>query len=375
MILMGKRILLMYISEYSGHHQASIALEKAILAKDPASCVLNVNAFRYASPITEKVINELYMKIIKRRPEIWGYLYDNPKVIKKTKRLKSFVYNRGSKKIGRLIKQFRPDVIGCTQAYPCVLAAEYKKTHKNNMPVVGILTDYAPHTYWIHESVDAYIVPSTETGDTFIKKGVPSEKIKPLGIPIDPLFEAPLNKSAIRKKFGLLPKLPAVLVMGGSQGIGPNEKLIKALDGSSTGFQVIMITGVNKKLSKKIENAKTLFRKKLILMGFTDKIHELMEISDIIITKPGGLTTAEALKKTLPMIILNPLPGQESFNTTALTGKGVALKARDERDAVKLVEKLLNNPDRIKKMKNAIRADSKPRSATDAAELLLRLAG
>src|SRR3989338_5608565 len=127
---MAKKILLMYISEHSGHHQASIALAPAILSKNPTVRVRNINAFRYTNPIMEKVIHEAYMKVIKKWPDIWGYLYDNPDVVKKTERIRNLLNSASSRKIGRLIKQFKPDAIGCTQAFPCVLAAHYKKTHR-----------------------------------------------------------------------------------------------------------------------------------------------------------------------------------------------------------------------------------------------------
>ena len=368
-----KKILLMYISEHSGHHQASIALEKAILAKDPTCSVRNINAFKYTSPIIEMITHKAYMGIIKKRPEIWGYLYDNPGVVKKTQRLRDLVNDAGSKKIDKIINQFRPDVIACTQAYPCGIVASYKRTHRVDIPLVATLTDYAPHAYWIYEDVDAYIVPSDEIKRAFIKKGVPAEKIKTLGNPIDSNFEKSLNKNDICKKTGLSLKSPIILVMGGTHGIGPDEKLITALDDSSKEFQVVVVAGVNKKLYKKIKNISGTFKKRITIMGFIDNVHELMEISKVIITKPGGLTTAEALAKSLPMIILNPLPGQESLNTKILTNEGIALMAIDANDAVRILEELLDNPDKIKKMQDIMKAHAKPYSASDIAEFLLKL--
>lgn len=369
-----KKILLMYISEHSGHHQASIALEKAILAKDPKCTILNINAFKYTNPIIEKITHKAYMEVIKKRPEIWAYLYDNPLVVKKTERIRKIVHNAGSKKIEKLIKRFKPDAIVCTQAFPCGIVANYKKIYNVNIPLVGILTDYAPHSYWIHDEVDAYIVPSNAIMNTFIKKGVSARKIKVLGTPIDPLFTRRLNKESIYKKLALSPKKPIILVMGGTHGMGPNERLIKALNDSKKDLQIVIITGVNKKLFKKIKRMQTSLKKKIITMGFIRNVHELMEISNIIITKPGGLTTAEALAKSLPMIILNPLPGQEDLNTKILTDKGLAIRAKDEHDAVRLIEELLDNPDRIKKMGEAIRTTAKPHSASANAEFILKLA-
>lgn len=370
---MKKKIILFYISEHSGHHQASIAIEKAILAKNPECKVLNINAFKFTNPIMEKIIHKAYMGVIKKRPQIWNYLYDNPVVLKKTDRIRKIVNSAASKKIDKLIKQFDPDSIACTQAFPCGVVANYKKQNNSKIPLIGILTDYAPHSFWIYDEVDAYIVPSVEIKNEFIKKGIPLRKIMTLGTPIDPLFTEPLNKESIFKKFGLSQKKPVILIMGGTHGIGPDEKLIKELDGSKKDFQIIVITGVNKKLFKKIKGMEPKLKKKIVLFGFTDNVYELMEISDLIITKPGGLTTAEALAKSLPIIILNPLPGQETLNTNMLLEKGMALKAPDENGAVRLAEELIDDPDRIRKMREAMKADSKPHSTSHIADFLLKI--
>lgn len=371
---MGKNILLMYISERSGHHQASLALEKAILKKDQSSSVLNINAFRYTSPIMERLIHKAYMGVIKNRPEIWGYLYDNPDVIKKTERLRDFVHSINSKKFEKLIEKFKPDAVACTQAFPCGIMADYKRRYNASIPLIAVLTDYAPHTYWIYENVDAYIVPSPEIGRVFVKKGVPENKIKALGIPIDSTFETPLNKNEIYKKTGLSPENPVVLIMGGAQGIGPDEKLIGALNESKKDLQIIVVTGINKRLFKKIKDMQPFIRKKLLVIEFASNVDELMEISDVIITKAGGLTTAEALAKLLPIIILNPLPGQEDLNAKVLTEKGMAVRAQDEYDAVKQLENLLDNLDNMEKIRKAMKTNAKPCSSSEIAKFLLNSA-
>jgi len=369
-----KNILLMYISEHSGHHQASLALERAILEIEPDCKTLIINAFKFTSPILEKITHKAYMGVIKKRPEIWSYLYDNPSVVKKTERIRRAANNASAKKLEKLIVRFKPDAVACTQALPCSIMAHYKKKRRAKTPLVGILTDYAPHSYWIHDEVDAYVVPSEEIKDSLAKKGVPAEKIEALGTPIDPLFTKAVDKKRIRERIGLSHNKPVILIMGGSHGIGPDEKLIKALEVCREEIQMVVITGVNKRLLRKIKKIEGACGKKIVPMGLVDNVHELMEISDIIVTKPGGLTIAEALAKSLPMIILNPLPGQEDLNTKILTKNGIALKASDEKDATMIVEDLLCNPDKIKKMRESTKANARPYSASQTAELLLKLA-
>jgi len=314
------------------------------------------------------------MKIIKRRPQVWSYLYDNPRIVDKSRRVRSMLNQAGSRKLERLIKRFKPDAIGCTQAYPCGVISHYKKTQGVDIPLVGILTDYAPHSYWIHEEVDAYIVPSNEIGEKLIQKGVDSEKIKCLGTPIDPSFELPLQKEKIFERLGLSQKKPVILVMGGTHGIGPGLELIRVLDSSPMQLQIIVVTGMNKKLHRKVASQRKRFDKKIVVFGFVNNVHELMEISDIIITKPGGLTTAEALAKSLPIIILHPLPGQEDLNARILTEKGMAVRADNENAAVRLCEELLNDPARIHRIKELMRQAAKPHAAADIGHYLLQTA-
>ncbi len=370
-----KSILLMFISEHSGHHQASLALEKAILEIDPGCRTLSINAFKLTNPVLEKITHKTYMGVIKNKPEIWSYLYDNPRVVKKTEGIRNIITDAGSKKLENLILSFRPDATACTQALPCSLMAHYKKRRGVKTPLVGILTDYAPHSYWIYDEVDKYVVPSVEIKDTLVKKGVPADKIEDFGTPIDPLFTKVLQKDRIYEETGLSHNKPVILVMGGTHGIGPDEKLLKELDDSREDMQIVVITGVNKRLFGKIKKFASRSGKKIVPLGFVNNVHELMEISDIIVTKPGGLTTAEALAKSLPMIILNPLPGQEDLNARVLTEKGIALKAADEKDARLLIEGLIRDPGKRKKMGGLMRKSAKPRSASQTAELLLKLAG
>jgi len=370
---MGKKILLMYITEHSGHHQASKALEKAILKCDPESSVRQVNALRYTNPLAERLVHLLYMHIIRRKPRIWDNLYDEPGVARKTKRLRDFFYNAGTKKIKRLVQKFKPDAVICTQAYPCDLMSRYKERYGEPLPLIGALTDHAAHSYWINNSVDFYVVPSEEARDMFIGKGVSGEKIKILGTPIDPDFGERADITPLCEKHGLDPEKKTVLIMGGCSGICIDVNLVNALDASDRDFQILVATGVNKKLFKELQNIKNGLTKKMAVLGFADNVHQLMAASEAIITKPGGLTTAEALARNLPIIILNPLPGQETYNTNILTESGLAVKALDEEDAVKMLEKILDDRDSTKLMKERMRKKAKPNSSSLIADLLFKM--
>ncbi|MFH0913259.1 MAG: hypothetical protein V1884_03130, partial [Candidatus Omnitrophota bacterium] len=139
---MPKRIILMYISEVSGHHSAAVAIEKAIKVLEPGIEVLNIDAFKYTNPVSEKIVNSLYMAVIKRTPKIWDYLYDNPKVAERLEKIKATVHKFNSPKLKNLFDKFNPDAVLCTQAFPCGMVADYKKTYNSTIPLVAVLTDY-----------------------------------------------------------------------------------------------------------------------------------------------------------------------------------------------------------------------------------------
>jgi len=184
----SKRVILMYISEVSGHHSATLAIEKAIRLLEPGTEILNINAFHYTNPITEKIVNRLYMGMIKRTPKLWDYLYDNQNIVKGLEKIKKAVHKFNSPKLKNLFDEFRPDVVACSQAFPCGMVADYKKTYNSDLPLVAVLTDYVPHSYWIYDTVNFYITPSEDVSQRLMRKGVAFEKIKSMGIPFDPKF-------------------------------------------------------------------------------------------------------------------------------------------------------------------------------------------
>lgn len=365
------RALLLYISEVSGHHSATLAIEKALKIIEPRTEILNINSFNYTNPIWEKVINKAYMGVIKKAPHIWDYLYDNPRIVKKTQTLKQAIHKANFGKLKILFDEFKPDCVVCTQAFPCGMLADYKKEFNLKFPLIGVLTDFMPHAYWVYQEVDFYVVASEEAKQRFIKEGVPEQKIKILGIPIDPKFSLELNKEKIAHKLKIDLNLPTILVMGGGQGIGPIKHIVNELKKLHLLFQLIVVAGKNKKLLKWLKKKELYSHKKLIVFEYVNNIEELMEASDLIITKPGGLTTAEALAKGLPLVIVNPIPGQEENNTNYLLKKGAAVKNGKTNEINLLIEALLTNKDKLLKMKSCAKSLGRPASAIDIAQLIL----
>ena len=304
---------------------------------------LNVNSFNYTNPVLEKIINQTYMSVIRRKPEFWGYLYDNPDIVRRTQGLRDAIHRHNAEKLDNLISSFSPHAVICTQAFPCGMVADYKKRKTNSLSLFGVLTDYAPHSYWIYNNVDRYFVPSKETGKRIEANGILPERIIDTGIPISPSFKSPCDKSKIFKDLNLDPGKPVVLIMGGSQGVGPLKEAFMSLLKSKTDFQIISVMGNNKGMFKWFKKQEKKSKKKLLAFSYIDSVKDLMEISTLLISKPGGITIAEAFVKGLPICIIQPIPGQEQMNSDYLLQNNVAVKIDHPSNTGVIVEELLYN--------------------------------
>ena len=196
--------------------------------------------------------------------------------------------------------------------------------------------------------------------------------IKVFGIPIQSRFTKRLDKKALAQKFGLNPDLPVLLIMGGGQGLGPIKNVVRSLRKLKTPLQMIVLAGTNGRLLRWLKRHSQKLDKKIIVYEFVDNVDELMEVSTLIITKPGGMTTSEALAKGMPMVIINPLPGQEMRNTDFLLKSGIALRVDDTGDIGEEVELLLKSPEALAAMRQAAYENSHPNAASDIARFILQ---
>jgi len=370
---MIKKALVFYISRYSGHFHAACAIEKGLVEVVEDIEVDKVNALSYTNPILEKVINKAYMEVIKKKPKIWGDMYDNPEVMKKTKKVREVLHKFNVPKIKKLIDAYAPDIIYCTQAFPCGMTADYKRIFNKDILLVGVLTDYAPHSYWLFDEVNFYVVPSEETARVLERKGVSADKIKVLGIPVDPKFGVTHDATKIRKKMELSKEKPTILIMGGSQGLGAVETIVRSLlTDTEHAYQILVVAGSNRKLFSRLRRLKK--RKqasdRVRILSFVDNIDELMEISDIIVTKAGGMTVAEAQVKKLPMLLVDPIPGHEQMNTDYLVGKGAAVEVKKGESVHGAINKLFDSKDTLPKMRKNLDQLGHPNSALDVAKLI-----
>lgn len=372
---MRSRILLMYITVRSGHYQAARALEQGVRLLHPAAEILTIDAFQYLNPVLARMVDRLYMSVIQRVPELWDYLYDNPKVVRRSTGFRRLLHRYDSPRLRGLLEEFEPHVVACTQAFPCGLVADYKSAHGLSVPLYGVITDFSPHAYWLHEQVDGYIVPTEQTGQWLKDRQVEPDRIFPLGIPIHPRFGEEADVGQIRRLLQIEADLPTVLLMGGRQGLGPILESVELLGRIPTPLQLLVVAGSNESLYHRLITLSPRLNHRLQVFGHVDFIPELMSVSSMVITKPGGLTTSEALAKGVPIVAINPIPGQETRNARFLVGQGAACLTEEVIHLPQIVRRLLGSPEELKRLADNARRLGRPHSACEAARLLLDASG
>lgn len=367
------RMLFLYVSFSSGHQRAAEAIMEAFKRLYPKVETKGLNSFNYVSPGVEKIVGRTYLEMLKRTPQIWGYLYDNRSVVEATAEIRSLLSRLNSGKFKKLINSFSPDVVVCTQAAPCAVISNLKRKQHKSLKLIAVITDFKAHAYWICDNVDLYIVPTNEVKSDLIKQGIDKDSIKVLGIPVDPKFQSIVAKTKARQNLKLNSDLTTILVMGGGQGFGPIKEILGELSLIKTHFQVIIIAGRNKKLYRSLRKMHKKFPFPVNVMGFTKRIEKVMDAADVIITKPGGMTASEALVKGLPMIIVDPIPGQEERNSQFLVKQKVALRIDDISDIHKIITELLHPSSILKQMSMRALDLSKPNAARDCSQVIMNL--
>ena len=370
---MSKRILFFYLTEGSGHHGAALAVKRAMQVMDPGLVSAEYDSFKYASPLLAKIVLKTYLGVLKTTPGLWEWMYDNPRFKDRTSGIRDRLNRKSAVRLESLLNEHRPEAIVCTQAFSCGVMADYKMRTGATVPLVGIITDYVAHRYWAHGQVNLYCVPTEATRKALIAGGVSPEKVLVTGIPVDPVYKEEPNRAALCDKLGLRRDTTKLLIMGGSQGLGPFRTILKRLNKIRRPIEVMILAGMHAKVRKRLDELKPRLVHPTHIYGFAKNVHELMSVADLAVTKPGGMTTAEALVKRLPMIIINPIPGQEMRNTEFLLKSRVAVRAETIYDLPPLIEQLLSRPDKLAAMRAGCEPLRHPDSARDIAQAVLRL--
>lgn len=363
------KVLIFSVSIGAGHDSVAKAVAQEIKERSTESEILIVDTFQYINPILNKVVVGSYMETLRFTPKVWGYLYTQAEETEKFVDLGQIFSNLLSPKMEKLLQNFNPDVLVCSHAFPAGILSALKKKRKLNIPLVACITDFTVHSFWMQPYVDQYIIPHEDLIYPFLKEKIPLSKLKSLGIPIRKQFLNPPAKKDIRDKLGLQDQT-TILVMGGGLGLGNIKEItIKLLKDSN--LQILVVAGKNEKLHKELKELRG--GERLHVYGFVEDVSNLMAAADLLISKPGGVTTAEALAMELPMIIYSPLPGQEDRNTHYLLNRGIAIQVRKIENLVHELNIILNNTLRFKQIKEMLRYFSKPKAVIKTVDILEEL--
>ncbi len=369
------RVLVTTVTAGGGHLAAAAALEEAWRAMRPEDVVEQVDVGKFFSPLHRKMVSEGYVKLVNHAPELWGMMFaktDQPKMARALNRVRAIFPSNSRVKLGRYVKQFRPDVVLCTHYFPLETLSHLRKQRGGPRPMaVSVVTDFEAHALWMDPCVDLYCVAAEETKARLVARGAAAEDVVVTGIPVSARFSAKLNAKAVRKSLGLRDDLPVLLVPSGGFGMGPVGQILAALDKVERPFQAVVVTGRNQELRQELAAQDR--KHPTQVLGFVTNMHELMAVADLILTKPGGLTSSEALAMGKPLFILNPIPGQEAANSDFLLERGAAAKVNRVEDLPYRIEQLLGSR-KLAEMARAAKALGRPWAARDIVTEVVRRA-
>jgi processive 1,2-diacylglycerol beta-glucosyltransferase len=314
--------------------------------------------------------------MVRSFPSLWGRIYESLErkaASSRSKRLITTIDRMSARGLVAAAQESAPDRIVCTHFMPAEVFAERRRRGQLAAPVYVTLTDYDIHTMWIQPGVDGYFVASEEMAYALRAKGVGKAQVTVTGIPIDPLFSRqPDDRRAMRTALGLNPDAPTVLLSAGGFGFVRVDELVATMSEEMTDAQFLVVAGKNKRLHEALTRAAARLGGRVVPFGFVTNMHELMAASDLAVTKPGGLTSSECLATGVPMVIVNPIPGQEERNTEYFLENGVAVRARSAAHLIYKTGALLADPARLASMRAAARRLARPRAAFDIAAAVVR---
>lgn len=372
-----KKVIVFYASYGGGHLSAARSIKENIEQNYQDVDVRLIDCMEYVNKVVNKVTTKAYSEMAKKAPRTWGKVYwksqTGPLAHISTASNKVL-----SLKLNTLLKDFKPDLIISTHPFSTQMCAYLKKLGKLDSKIATIMTDYAPHDQWLvlNEYVDFYFVSHDGMKKDLNEKGIPKEKIFATGIPLSNKFLLKYDKSQILESFGLSPDRKTVLFFGGGEfGLGKTQtfKIFKTLVESNNNIQIVAISGKNPKMKENFENLVEELGKQehVKILEYTNKIPELMSISDLVVTKPGGLTTTESLASGLPIVVINPIPGQEEENASYLQENKVAIWIKKDDNVEEILSGLFSNPEKMQEMKIRARLISKKYSTKDICKILL----
>lgn len=394
---MSKKVLIMSASTGGGHNRAARAIKEELERKTidgiPVKCEI-VDSLKLVNTTMDKIISRGYEKSAIYTPKAYGrvYRFSETSLVSKNEFKGNLLTSVMAQKFKKLLKDSQPDLIIGTHPFPMIALSTLKKsshTYKNSTnlgdtfikhnssvnvpPMISVLTDYTTHSTWIQNEINYYIVGHEYVKELLVFEGVDSNKVKTFGIPVEKSFLSHRDKETVLNELGLSSDKLTVLLMGGSFGAGNIKETLDELLDIDRDFQILVITGRNENLRDKIEKklASHSHDKNICVLGYTNKMNDILASIDVLITKPGGLTTTEALLKDVPMIVPYYIPGQEEENLDFLSNCGAALRTTKKYTLPVLLKVLIDDSTRLDMLKKNIKSIRKFNSSQNIANLVV----
>jgi processive 1,2-diacylglycerol beta-glucosyltransferase len=372
---MAARILVLSASVGAGHLRAAEAIEMALRELAPQATVQNIDVLTMTNTAFRRVYGKAYLDLVKMAPHVLGYIYDlmDRPVPPKSKgaRLLLAMEKLNLTRLRSMLDTDQWDLVVNTHFLPAEIISHLRRDGKLSLRQMTVTTDFETHRLWVNEPCDHYTAATPEGAAYLVHWGVPAEHISVTGIPIHPAFAKPLDREQCLKAQGLHGDRPIVLQLAGGFGVGPIAKLYAALLALERPLEIVVVAGKNEDARAELAKLEVPKRHHAKVIGFTDKIHELMAVADIVVSKPGGLTTSEVLASGAAMVIVNPIPGQESRNSDYLLESGAAIKINNLPTMSLKLNELLSDDQKLQTLKANARRIAKPQAAYDIARRAL----
>ncbi|HXV28473.1 MAG TPA: glycosyltransferase [bacterium] len=367
------KIFVYYGSAGHGHQKVAEVIGRALIARGVKPEEIKVqDALQKTSLLFRHTYPATYFWAVKDLPKVWGWFYetfDRAGIYPAVKPFRRILNKIEERKMMEEVRREQPDFIICTHFFPAEVFAAAKKKGLIQATLITVITDFFPHFFWVNDGTDYYWVMSEETKEDLIGRNVPREQIIPGGIPADPVFKPSGRKHEILKKWGFSTGRFTVLLTSGSFGLAPHDEILKSLEVFSDRIQCFVVCGHNQSLQARLESAHYPFPVKVF--GFVDFMPELMEASDLLIAKSGGSTTVESLMKEIPMVVFQPIPGQEMRNARLLKDYHASFFMEKPEQIRTILQTILDNPKLMDDKRKSIRSMAKPNAAEDLATFVL----
>ncbi|MDD4953892.1 MAG: glycosyltransferase [Candidatus Omnitrophica bacterium] len=361
------KVIVVYASAGAGHLRSAEAIYAFLKENHPQIDVELIDVLDKTGGLFRFLYRQGYSLLVNHAVSLWQGAYQLTyfRPLRWLTRGIARLINRfNTREFARYLVGENHDFIISTHFLPSEISANLKNQKRINAKVITVITDFCVHPFWISAGTDIYITACEYTNVLLSQEGARQDIIRPFGIPVHPVFLKPYDKGALCVDLGIDDDKFTILISTGSFGIGPLEEVTKYLCQKA---QLLVVCAGNKKLYQRLKEKDY---PGVRVFGFVDNMQELMSVSDMIITKPGGLTIAELLIKELPPVFISAIPGQETGNAAVLESHGIGLVVNSAKELIKAVSDYKDNPDKLDAVRANIRKIRKPAALKELCDVL-----